>query len=214
MPTKPTKPAKPARPAKPTEPVLSFGGADEWRRWLTKHHATSGGVLLRLGKKGAAKTVTYAEAVEVALCWGWIDGHKRALDAEAWLQRFTRRTATSQWSKINCAKVEALIAGGAMQPPGLREIERAKADGRWERAYDGARTATLPEDLAAALQAIPGARAFFDALDGTNRYAILYRVQTAKKPETRTRRVAELVAMCGRRETLHPVRVARKPKQK
>jgi len=162
---------------------------------------------LAKGKRGA---LTYAQALEVALAWGWIDGQKRALDASAWLQRFTPRAARSPWSKINRAKAEALIAAGNMRPAGLREVERAKRDGRWERAYDGARTAGVPADLAAALARAPRARRFFDALDAANRYAILYRVQTAKKPETRAERIARFVAMCARGETIHPPRSARK----
>ena len=160
----------------------------------------------RPGAAGAAQALTYSEALDVALAWGWIDSQKRALDASAWLQRFTRRTAQSPWSKINRARAEALIAAGTMAPPGLAEVERARRDGRWKRAYDGARTSAVPADLAAALARDDRARAFFEALDGANRYAILYRVQTAKKPETRAERIARFVAMCGRHETLHPVR--------
>ncbi len=133
-----------------------------------------------------------------------IDSQKRALDDSAWLQRFSPRTAKSPWSKINCQKAESLIAAGLMQPPGLAEVARAKRDGRWERAYDGARAATVPPDLAAALTRNARAHAFFEKLDGANRYAILYRVQTAKKPETRAARITRFVAMCARGETIHP----------
>jgi uncharacterized protein YdeI (YjbR/CyaY-like superfamily) len=212
---------------KGAEPILAFERAADWHAWLVSHHARSSGVLLRIAKTGGPKkvgavgavgaagaaratgakaTLGYPEALGVALTWGWIDSQKRALDANAWLQRFTPRTARSPWSKINRAKAEALIAAGAMEPPGLAEVERAKRDGRWERAYDGARASAVPADLAAALSRNARARAFFDKLDGANRYAILYRVQTAKKPETRAERIARFVAMCARGETIHPRR--------
>jgi uncharacterized protein YdeI (YjbR/CyaY-like superfamily) len=168
---------------------------------------------LRITKGKAQRSITYAQALDVALAWGWIDSRKQALDADAWLQRFTPRTAKSPWSKINCAKAEALIAAGTMQPSGLAEVERAKQDGRWARAYDGARTAGVPADLAAALARNDRARAFFETLDGANRYAILYRVQTAKKPQTRVERIARFVAMCARHETIHPQRSAKTSKK-
>ena len=192
-----------------SELVFTFAHAADWNAWLTSHHGSSKGVLLRIAKGGAKKSITYAEALEVALAWGWIDSQKQALDATAWLQRFTPRRAKSPWSKINRAKAEALIAAGKMKAPGLAEVERAKSDGRWEDAYDGARTSSVPADLAAALGRAPRARAFFDKLDGANRYAILYRVQTAKKPETRAERIARFVAMCARHETIHPRRSAK-----
>ena len=143
-------------------------------------------------------------ALDAALSWGWIDSQKRALDASAWLQRFSPRAAKSPWSKINCARAEALIASGAMKQPGLDEVARARADGRWARAYEGSRTAEVPADLATALARNPRARAFFDALDRANRYAILWRVQNAKKPETRARRIEQFVALCAAGRTLHP----------
>jgi uncharacterized protein YdeI (YjbR/CyaY-like superfamily) len=183
--------------------ILAVATVEEWRAWLAAHHATSSGVFLRIPKQGA---FTYAEALEIALAWGWIDSQKKALDATAWLQRFTPRSAKSPWSKINRAKAEALLAAGKLEAPGLAEVDRARRDGRWERAYDGARAATVPDDLAAALASNARARTFFEALDGANRYSILYRVQTAKKAETRAKRIAELVAMCARGETIHPRR--------
>lgn len=190
--------------AKDGLPVLWFPNSRAWFEWLAAHHASSPGVWLQIAKKGTATaSVTYPQALEVALAWGWIDGQKGKLDDAWWLQRFTRRTAKSPWSKINCAKVEALIAAGAMQPPGLAEVERAKLDGRWERAYDGAGSSTVPEDLAAALMGNPSALAFFEKLNSANRFAILYRVQTAKKPETRAERIARFVGMCARHETIH-----------
>jgi uncharacterized protein YdeI (YjbR/CyaY-like superfamily) len=189
-----------------SEPILAFPDATGWRAWLAAHHGAARAVLLRIAKAGERRSITYAEALDAALTWGWIDGQKRALDGGAWLQRFTPRAARSPWSKRNREKAEALIAAGTMQPPGLAEVERARSDGRWERAYDGARTATVPDDLAAALARNARALAFFDALDGANRYAILYRVQTAKKAETRAQRIQSFVAMCARHETIHPPR--------
>ena len=187
-----------------------FDGPRAWAAWLTKHHAVSRGVWLKLAKKSAhTPSVTYAEAVEVALAWGWIDGHKRAHDDKWWLQKFTPRGAKSVWSKINRGKAEALIAAGEMKPSGLREVERAKADGRWAAAYDSPRTSTVPDDLARALAANRRASAFFQIIDAANRYAILYRVQTAKRPETRADRIDKLVAMLAKHETLHPLRKRR-----
>jgi len=187
------------------EPTLTFSNASEWDAWLAKHHDRSGAVLLRIPKRKGSD-LTYARALDAALSWGWIDSQKRALDASAWLQRFSPRTAKSPWSKINCARAEALIASGAMKQPGLDEVARARADGRWARAYEGSRTAEVPADLATALARNPRARAFFDALDRANRYAILWRVQTAKKPETRARRIEQFVALCAAGKTLHPAR--------
>jgi uncharacterized protein YdeI (YjbR/CyaY-like superfamily) len=190
---------------KAAEPILDHATPRAWHAWLASHHATATGVLLRLAK-GKGTKMTYAQALDVALAWGWVDSQKAALDEAAWLQRFSRRTKKSPWSKINRAKAEALIAAKKMQKPGLAVVEEAKSDGRWERAYDGARASTVPDDLAAALSKNARARAFFEKLDGANRYAILYRVQTAKKPETRAERIAKFVAMCARGETIHPPR--------
>ena len=191
-------------PVSNAEPILGFARADDWHGWLKANHARSRGVRLRIGKgAGATKDVSYAEAIDAALAWGWIDSRKQALDAGAWLQRFTPRTAKCPWSKINRAKAEALIAAGAMAAPGAAEVARAKADGRWARAYDGARTSEVPADLAAALARNKRARAFFAALDGANRYAILYRVHQAKKAETRAERIKRFVAMCARGERVH-----------
>lgn len=200
-----TKTKAKARTEAKAEPTLTFSDASEWNAWLAKHHDRSGAVLLRLSKrKGSA--LTYTSALDVALTWGWIDSQKRALDASAWLQRFSPRTAKSPWSKINRGRAEALIASGAMNQPGLDEVARARTDGRWASAYEGSRTAEVPEDLATALARTPRARAFFDALDRANRYAILWRVQDAKKPETRARRIEQFVALCAAGETLHPKR--------
>jgi uncharacterized protein YdeI (YjbR/CyaY-like superfamily) len=162
-------------------------------------------VWLEIARPGAPEaTVRYAEAVEIALCYGWIDGQKKAQDALHWLQRFTPRRPRSLWSKVNRARAEALVAAGRMQASGQAEIDRAKADGRWDAAYDGARTAVVPPDLQAAFDALPGAREFFSTLDAANRYAVLWRVQTAKKPQTRARRIETLVAMLARGEKIHP----------
>ncbi len=196
--------------SKDGDPILELRSVAAWNAWLRANHDRSAGVLLRIPKKGAREgTLTYTAALEAALAWGWIDGQKRPLDNAAWLQRFTRRTRRSPWSKINRAKAEALIASGRMQEPGLAEVDRAKRDGRWERAYDGAKTATVPDDLAEALEGSPRARAFFETLDAANRYAILYRVTTAKLPETRAKRIAAFVAMCAAHQTLHPARTKR-----
>ena len=197
-----------------TEPILELADAEAWDAWLARRHDASGAVLLRIPKRKGSD-LTYARALDVALSWGWIDSQKRTLDASAWLQRFSPRTAKSPWSKINRARAEALIASGAIKPPGLVEVERARADGRWTRAYDGSRTAEVPADLATALARHPRAGTFFDALDRANRYAILWRVQAAKKPETRARRIEQFVALCLAGQTLHPPRTSsRKPLSK
>jgi len=181
-----------------------FKSAKAFEAWLKKNHAASEGLWLKIAKRGANEpSVTYPEAVEIALCWGWIDGQKKSLDDQHYLQRFTPRRARSVWSKINVEKVQGLIEAGRMQAPGQAQIEAAKADGRWARAYDGARTSTVPEDLQAALEAEPLAKAFFAGLNASNRYAILWRIQTAAKAETRARRIEQLVAMLARGEAIH-----------
>ena len=186
-------------------PTLSFAAPRAFSDWLADHHASSRGIWLRLAKKASgAASITYAEAIDVALAWGWIDGQKQRGDEASWLQRFTPRGARSLWSKINRAKALALIEAGAMQPAGLAEVERAKRDGRWDVAYDPASRATLPDDLQAALAENARAAAFFVTLDARNRYAVLWRVQTAKKAETRQKRIAGLVAMLARGEKVHP----------
>lgn len=196
-------PAIPSATPPESTPTL-FRNAKAFEAWLKKHHATSDGLWLKLAKRGASEPgVSYAEAVEIALCWGWIDGQKKGLDDQHFLQRFTPRRARSVWSKVNVGKVAALIEAGRMQAPGHAQIEAAKADGRWQKAYDGARTATVPEDLQAALDAAPQARSFFATLNASNRYAILWRIQTAVKAETRARRIEQLVQMLARGETIH-----------
>lgn len=186
-----------------TAPTL-FQNAKAFESWLKKNHATVDGLWLKIAKRNANEpSVTYPEAVEIALCWGWIDGQKKGLDDQHYLQRFTPRRARSIWSKVNVEKVDALIKAGRMQAPGLAHIEAAKADGRWARAYDGARTSEVPEDLRTALEAQPRAQAFFATINAANRYAVLWRIQTAVKAETRARRIAQLVDMLARGETIH-----------
>jgi|HubBroStandDraft_3_1064219.scaffolds.fasta_scaffold02599_4 uncharacterized protein YdeI (YjbR/CyaY-like superfamily) len=186
-------------------PVAGFASQQAWAEWLAEHYAGSRGLWLRIAKKGSGiATVSYAEALETALCWGWIDGQKAKLDDDHWLQLFTPRGPRSKWSKINREKAEALLAKGAIQPAGRAQIERARAEGRWEAAYDSHRTATVPDDLRIALEKNRKAREFFATLDSANRYAILYRIAEAKRPETRARRVEKYVAMLAQHEKLHP----------
>ncbi|MFE7894710.1 YdeI family protein [Streptomyces sp. NPDC057412] len=185
--------------------IVSFESAEAFQAWLGENHAVSPGIWLKLRKKSpGVVALDYAQALDVALCYGWIDGQKAGLDDQWWLQRFSPRTARSKWSKVNRDKVTALIEQGRMRPPGQAEVDRAKADGRWDAAYDSSRTATVPDDLAAALAAQPAAAEFFATLDRQNRYAILYRVQDAKKPETRARRIEKFVGMLAKGEKLHP----------
>jgi uncharacterized protein YdeI (YjbR/CyaY-like superfamily) len=184
-------------------PVLSFATVPECEAWFAQHHADQRGIWLKIGRVGVRQTVTYAEALDVALCHGWIDGQKRGYDESHWLQRFTPRGPRSKWSQVNRDKAEALIRAGRMHPAGQAQVEAAKADGRWAAAYAGQRTATVPDDLAAALAADPQAKAFFETLSGANRYAILYRVDEAKRPQTRAARIAKFVGMCHDHQTIH-----------
>jgi uncharacterized protein YdeI (YjbR/CyaY-like superfamily) len=186
-------------------PVLPFASPEKFREWLKEHHATSKGIWLKIAKKGSGTpTVTYAEALDEALCYGWIDGQKGALDEVYFLQRFTPRGPRSKWSKINVAKADALAKAGRMRAAGRAEVEKAKADGRWEAAYDPQSKATVPADLQAALDENPEAAKFFATLTGANRYAVLYRIHEAKKPETRAARIEKFVGMLERGEKLHP----------
>ena len=192
-----------------SDPV-PFTDQAAWRAWLAENHAASDGVWIKFAKKGSGiPTVVYAEAVEESLIHGWIDGQVKRVDDDFYMQRFTPRRAQSRWSKINRAKAEKLIADGRMHPAGLAEVERAKADGRWERAYDSPTTATVPADLQAALDASPAAAKLFAELDGNNRYAILHRLQNVRRPETRARKIGEYIEMLARGETIHPRRAAR-----
>ena len=184
-------------------PIEHFVDAAAWERWLEQHPGSTG-VWLKIAKKDSGvASVSYAEALDVALCHGWIDGQKKGFDAQCFLQRFTPRRARSTWSKINVARIEALVAAGRMRPAGMREVEAARADGRWDAAYDGAGSMEVPVELARALAKNRKARAFFDTLDKTNRYAVCWRVQTAVKPQTRQARVEKLVAMLARGEKIH-----------
>ncbi|HVD86561.1 MAG TPA: YdeI/OmpD-associated family protein [Solirubrobacterales bacterium] len=185
-------------------PIHLFADAGELKAWLQENHDSSQGLWLKIAKKGANEpSVTYAEALEVALCFGWIDSQKRGLDDQHFLQRFTPRRPRGRWSRINREKAEALIEAGRMRPAGLAEVGAARADGRWEAAYEGQRTARVPADLRRELDANPKAREFFAALDSANRYAIVYRLNEAKKPETRERRLRKFLAMLERGEKIH-----------
>jgi uncharacterized protein YdeI (YjbR/CyaY-like superfamily) len=190
---------------KPAElPVRLFRDDAAWEAWLSKEHAKSAGVWLRIAKAGSnVKSVSYAEALDVALCYGWIDGQKKSFDDATWLQKFTPRGKRSTWSKINRDKVQRLVDSGRMQPPGLEAVDRAKANGQWDAAYDSHRTADVPEDLQRALDAHPKAKAFFTTLNRANRYAILFRIQTVKRAETRARKIEQFVSMLERHEVIH-----------
>jgi uncharacterized protein YdeI (YjbR/CyaY-like superfamily) len=193
-----------ARPAE-DEPPLTFASAPAWERWLERWHRRSDGIWMAIAKAGAgAASVSYSDALDVALCFGWIDGQKAALDDRAWLQRFTPRRPRSRWSQNNRVRIAALTAAGRMREAGLTEVERARADGRWADAYPGQRTATVPDDLQRALDANPAAREFFTTLDGANRYAILWRIHDARRPQTREQRIARFVEMLAANEKLHP----------
>ncbi len=186
-------------------PIRGFATQQDWEAWLAEYHADTTGIWLKIAKKSTGVlSISYAEALESALCYGWIDGQKAALDEQYWLQKFTPRRAKSIWSQINCDKATTLIEAGRMQPTGLRQVELAKADGRWEAAYTGQSKATVPDDLQDALDKNPQARDFFLTLNSVNRYAILFRVQTAKKAETRAARIQKFVDMLAKGEKLHP----------
>jgi uncharacterized protein YdeI (YjbR/CyaY-like superfamily) len=185
-------------------PILLFASPAELEAWLEENHVAAEGVWLKIAKKGSGvASVTYAEALELALCFGWIDSQKRGFDERHFLQRFTPRRPRGKWSRINREKAEGLIEGGAMRPTGLAEVEAAKADGRWEAAYAGQRTAEVPADLQRELDENEVAREFFAGLDSANRYAILYRLEEAKRPETRERRLRKFVGMLERGERIH-----------
>jgi uncharacterized protein YdeI (YjbR/CyaY-like superfamily) len=191
--------------AKPELPILPFASREAWEAWLEEEHATSEGLWLKLAKKGSGiETVTFVEALDAALCYGWIDSQRAGFDGRSYLQRFTPRKPRSKWSQVNREKVAKLIEVGRMKPAGLREIERAKADGRWDAAYEPPSAATVPDDLRLELEKNEGAREFFETLNSTNRYAILHRIQDAKKPETRARRIAKYVEMLAEGKKLYP----------
>jgi len=184
--------------------TLTFKSSAEFQRWLEINHADSNGIWLRIFKKDSGKkSITYAEALDQSLCYGWIDGQKQAHDECSWLQKFTPRRVNSGWSKINTAHVERLIKARQMTRAGLRAVEAAKADGRWQTAYDSPRNAVLPDDFLKALDKDKQAKAFFETLNKTNIYSIVYRLQTAKKPETREKRMKLILEMLARGEKFH-----------
>lgn len=189
----------------PTDkPIRTFDSQDMFRQWLAAHHADTDGIWLRMYKKASGKqTVNYDQALDVALCYGWIDGQVRSYDAESYIQRFTPRRKRSSWSKQNIANVTRLIKEGKMRPSGLKEIDAAKADGRWDAAYDSPSTMVIPEDFLDELKKDPKAKAFFDSLSKANLYAIGYRLQTAKKPETRARWIRRILASLAEGKAFH-----------
>lgn len=185
-------------------PIHLFSGPTEFEAWLEENHDSSDGIWLKIAKKSSGEaSVTYAEALELALCFGWIDSQKRGFDGRHFLQRFTPRRPRGRWSRINREKAEALIAAGRVRPAGLAEVEAAKSDGRWEAAYEGQRNAKVPPDLQRELDSNPAAAEFFATLDSANRYAIIYRLDEAKRPETRERRLLKFVAKLERGEKTH-----------
>lgn len=191
-------------PPKPELELLDVPDQRTWEIWLEQHHDSSPGVWLKIAKKGAPTTTpTYAEALDAAIAYGWIDGQKGALDEHYWRQRFTKRGPKSKWSEVNREKATALIEAGRMQPSGMQQVEAAQRDGRWDNAYAPHSRITVPEDFQAALDANPTAKAFFETLRGTNRYAFLYRIIDAKRPQTRARRIETFIQMLGERKTLY-----------
>ncbi len=185
--------------------VITFVSAQAWEAWLEEHHQDTQGIWLKIAKKeSGAASVSYAEALESALCYGWIDGQKAAFDDRYWLQKFTPRSRKSKWSRVNCEKALALIAAGRMQQAGLAQVEAAQGDGRWERAYESQSKISVPQDLQRELDEHPAAMDFFEQLDSVNRYAILYRIQTAVKPETRAKRIDKFVTMLSNQEKIYP----------
>jgi len=186
-------------------PALLFEDSRAWEQWLAKNHASCRGLWMRLARKGSGLgSLTYKEALECALCYGWIDGQRRSESETTWLQRFVPRGPRSIWSKINREAAAALVERGRMKPAGLAAVEQAKKDGRWAAAYEGQKKATVPDDLRAALDRNTKAKAFFATLDSRNRYAVLFRIQSAKKSETRARRIEQFVGMLAKHQKLHP----------
>ena len=184
--------------------ILSFRSSSEFRKWLAANHDASEGIWLRIFKKNSdIASITYAEALDEAICFGWIDGQKQKHDAESWLQKFTRRRARSGWSRINTGHAERLMREGRMKPSGQAEVDAAKKDGRWKAAYDSPGNSAIPEDFLAALSKDAKAKAFFDSLNKANLYAISYRLQTAKKAETRQKRMQMILGMLARGEAFH-----------
>jgi len=190
---------------KSDDPLELFATPADFERWMREHHATASCIWVKYAKKKSGiPSIDWNQAVDVALCYGWIDGQSKSLDETYAIQRFTPRGSRSKWSKLNRERVARLTKAGLMQPAGVAEVERAKADGRWDAAYDSAATAKVPDDLAKALAKSAKAKTFFESLSSANRYSILYRLQEAKKPETRARRLAKFVEMLKKGEKLHP----------
>ena len=188
-----------------TLPIISFAAQQDWEAWLKEHHADAAGVWLKLAKKGTGTpSVSYSEALDGALCYGWIDGQKASCDEQYWLQKFTPRGPKSMWSKVNCDKATALLASDRMQPAGRRQMELAKVDGRWEAAYESQSKITIPDDFQRELDNNQKAKEFFKTLNSVNRYAILLRIQTAKKPETRSARISKFIEMLSKNQKLYP----------
>lgn len=186
-------------------PTLTFKNQKAWATWLDKNHTKSSGIWLRIGKKGSPiKSVSYLEAIEVALCYGWIDGQKEKFDSSSWLQKFTPRGEKSIWSSINRGKAKVLIRSGQMKPAGMKAVELARKNGRWEGAYDSPARSKIPSDFQTELDHNPDAQSFFDTLNRQNRYAILFRIQTAKKAETRARKIEQFIRMLMNQEKLYP----------
>jgi uncharacterized protein YdeI (YjbR/CyaY-like superfamily) len=193
-------------------PVIPFESRRDWEAWLRKNHAAAAGLWIRFARKDAAvPSVSHAEALDAALCYGWIDGQAASLDDRFWLLRFTRRGPRSKWSRINRERAEALVREGRMRAPGLEAMEAARGDGRFQAAYESQRTIAVPDDLRQRLAADPRAERFFARLDSKNRYAILYRIHGAKKAETRARRIEQFVAMLAKGEVVHPEAVRKRP---
>jgi uncharacterized protein YdeI (YjbR/CyaY-like superfamily) len=190
---------------KPDLPILTFSSTEDFTSWMAKYHKESSGIWIRLFKiKSKVPTITYAEALDVALCYGWIDGQKKSYNTESWLQKFTPRRRKSIWSQRNREHVERLYKSGLMQPAGIEEVEAAKADGRWEQAYESAGNMTVPTDFLNELAKDKKAEAFFKTLNKTNLYSIVWRLQTAKKPETRNKRMKAILDMLKKEEKFHP----------
>jgi uncharacterized protein YdeI (YjbR/CyaY-like superfamily) len=188
-----------------TLPIILFATQQDWEAWLNEHHTDTRGIWLKIAKKESGiLSLSYAEAVESALCYGWIDGQKASGDERYWLQKFTPRGPKSMWSKVNCDKATALLASGRMQPAGIRQVELAKADGRWESAYESQSTITIPDDFQRELDNNQKAKEFFTTLNSVNRYAILFRIQAAKKPETRSARIKKFIEMLSNNQKIYP----------
>lgn len=185
-------------------PIISFADDKAWQSWLEKNYSLESGIWIKIAKKNTSvQSVDRAEALNIALCWGWIDGQAKSIDEVYYLQKFTPRRPRSIWSKINIAKVEELIEQGLMQTPGFAAIEAAKTDGRWEAAYDSPKNATVSSEFAAALKQNPEAKAFFEGLNKTNRYAVLWRIATAKTPAGKAQRIEKIIDMLIEKKTFH-----------